>query len=38
MMGDATTTFVTKVLYPVKEKFETKDYKLTEECMVKAGE
>ena len=38
MMGDATSTFVKKVLEPNKEKFEKKDYKLTEDCMIKAGE
>jgi alkylation response protein AidB-like acyl-CoA dehydrogenase len=38
MMGDATSTFVEKELLPNKERFEKKDYKLTEDCMIKAGE
>ena len=38
MMADATSAFLEKVVAPVKERFEKKDYALTVECMVKAGE
>ncbi|MEC7863517.1 MAG: acyl-CoA dehydrogenase family protein [Bacteroidota bacterium] len=38
MMASATKEFVEKELDPHREKFEKKDYKLTEECMKKAGE
>ena len=38
MMASATKEFVEKELDPHKERFEQKDYKLTEECMKKAGE
>ena len=38
MMASATTDFVGKELEPYRERFEKKDYKLTEECMKKAGE
>ena len=38
MMASATTDFVGKELDPYRERFEKKDYKLTEECMKKAGE
>ena len=38
MMATATTEFVEKELDPHREKFEKKDYKLTEDCMKKAGE
>ena len=37
MMASATTKFVEKELEPHRERFEKKDYKLTEECMKKAG-
>ncbi|MEE2953937.1 MAG: acyl-CoA dehydrogenase family protein [Bacteroidota bacterium] len=37
MMATATTEFVEKELIPKREKFEKKDYKLTESCMKKAG-
>ena len=38
MMASATKEFVEKELDPHRERFEKKDYKLTEECMKKAGE
>jgi len=38
MMASATKDFVEKELDPHRERFEKKDYKLTEECMKKAGE
>ena len=38
MMASATTDFVEKELDPHRERFEKKDYKLTEDCMKKAGE
>ena len=38
MMASATKEFVEKELDPHREKFEKKDYKLTEDCMKKAGE
>ena len=38
MMASATKEFVEKELDPHRERFENKDYKLTEECMKKAGE
>ncbi len=38
MMASATTEFVEKELDPHRERFEKKDYKLTEDCMKKAGE
>ena len=38
MMASATTDFVEKELDPYRERFEKKDYKLTEDCMKKAGE
>ena len=38
MMASATKEFVEKELDPHRERFEQKDYKLTEECMKKAGE
>jgi hypothetical protein len=37
MMASATTEFVEKELDPHRERFEKKDYKLTEDCMKKAG-
>ena len=38
MMASATKEFVEKELDPYRERFEKKDYKLTEDCMKKAGE
>ena len=38
MMAAATKEFVEKELDPYRERFEKKDYKLTEDCMKKAGE
>jgi alkylation response protein AidB-like acyl-CoA dehydrogenase len=38
MMASATKEFAEKELDPHRERFEQKDYKLTEECMKKAGE
>ena len=38
MMASATKEFVAKELDAHRERFEKKDYKLTEECMKKAGE
>ena len=38
MMASATKEFVEKELDPHRERFEKKDYKLTEDCMKKAGE
>ena len=38
MMASATKEFVEKELDSNREKFEKKDYKLTEDCMKKAGE
>ena len=38
MMASATTEFVEKELDPHRERFEKKDYQLTEKCMKKAGE
>lgn len=38
MMRDSVIEFVDKELWPNKERFEKKDYALTEECMRKAGE
>ncbi|MEE2700354.1 MAG: acyl-CoA dehydrogenase family protein [Bacteroidota bacterium] len=38
MMASATREFVEKELDPHREQFEKKDYKLTEDCMKKAGE
>ena len=38
MMASATKEFVEKELDPHREQFEKKDYKLTEDCMKKAGE
>jgi len=38
LMASATTDFVEKELEPHRERFEKKDYKLTEGCMKKAGE
>jgi len=38
MMASATQEFVKKELDQHRERFEKKDYKLTEECMKKAGE
>ena len=38
MMASATKEFVEKELDPNREQFEKKDYKLTEDCMKKAGE
>ena len=38
MMAAATKEFAEKELDPHRERFEQKDYKLTEECMKKAGE
>ena len=38
MMASATKEFVEKELDPHREQFEKKDYKLTENCMKKAGE
>jgi len=38
MMASSTTEFVEKELDPHRERFEKKDYKLTEDCMKKAGE
>ncbi len=38
MMAAATKEFVEKELDPHRERFEKKDYKLTEDCMKKAGE
>ena len=37
MMADSTSTFIDKAVNPHKEKFEKKDYALTERCMVEAG-
>jgi alkylation response protein AidB-like acyl-CoA dehydrogenase len=37
MMSSATKEFVKKELEPKRERFEKKDYKLTEDCMKKAG-
>ena len=37
MMASATTEFVERELDPHRERFENKDYKLTEDCMRKAG-
>ena len=37
MMASATKEFVEKELDPHRERFEKKDYKLTEDCMKKAG-
>jgi alkylation response protein AidB-like acyl-CoA dehydrogenase len=37
MMASATKEFVEKELDPHREQFEKKDYKLTEDCMKKAG-
>ena len=37
MMASATSEFVAKELDPYREKFEKKDYKLTADCMKKAG-
>tara|TARA_B100001758_G_C18401386_1_gene609255 strand:+ start:709 stop:2481 length:1773 start_codon:yes stop_codon:yes gene_type:complete len=37
MMASATQQFVEKELDPHRERFEKKDYKLTEDCMKKAG-
>ena len=37
MMASATKEFVEKELDPHRERFEQKDYKLTEECMKKVG-
>ena len=37
MMASATTEFVEKELDPNRERFEKKDYQLTEDCMKKAG-
>ena len=38
MMASATAEFVEKELDPHRERFEKKDFQLTEECMKKAGE
>ena len=38
MMKDSVTEFVDREIWPRKEEFEKKDYKLTEELMRKAGE
>ena len=38
MMAAATKEFAEKELDPHRERFEKKDYKLTEDCMKKAGE
>ena len=38
MMRDAVKEFNDREIIPHKERFEKKDYKLTEECMKKAGE
>ena len=38
MMASATTEFVKKELDPNRKRFEKKDYKLTEDCMKKAGD
>ena len=38
MMRDSVIEFVDKELWPNKERFEKKDYALTEEVMRKAGE
>ena len=38
MMASATKEFVEKELDPHREQFEKKDYKLTENCMKKAGD
>jgi len=38
MMASATKEFVEKELDPHRERFEKKDYQLTENCMKKAGE
>ena len=38
MMASATKEFVEKELDPHRERFEKKDYKLTEDCMKKAGD
>lgn len=37
MMGDAAANFIKTEVAPHKYKFEEKDYKLTEDLMVKAG-
>jgi len=38
MMGDAASNFIKAEVWPHKMRFEQKDYKLTEDCMKKAGE
>ncbi len=38
MMKDAVVEFIDREVWPIKERFEEKDYALTEELMKKAGE
>ena len=38
LMASSTNDFVEKELHPYREKFEDKNYNLTEACMKKAGE
>ena len=38
MMKDAVVEFIDREVWPIKERFEQKDYALTEELMRKAGE
>ncbi len=38
MMKDAVIEFIDREVWPIKERFEEKDYALTEELMRKAGE
>lgn len=38
MMKEAVTEFIDREVWPLKERFEKKDYALTKELMVKAGE
>ena len=38
MMRDAVVEFIDREVWPIKERFEEKDYALTEELMRKAGE
>ena len=38
MMKEAVIEFIDREVWPVKERFEQKDYALTEELMKKAGE
>jgi len=38
MMGDAASNFIKAEVLPHKYRFEEKDYKLTYDLMIKAGE